>query len=835
MGLPFTGRSLAICILCNTSLAPKQRCFHQLVKKSNLKGLFNIAYPCRFAYIPLPGGRPNYEFPSTPSNMVSCGNGFNTLSDAFDLSDYEPVSFPETEVVDEEDTDSGTKKSMTPRPRVVTTVIPDNGEREGSPDITVEDDPFAYLGPMDLFPPHKQVRTPPIHLPVLSSDGRGPEALGSVSDVLQPFDDSEIEQDEDTELESDASSELSDGVDLCNDFEEAMSSGMTWFGQYQFSTSYSNAPDPLLSIQRFSDNESLSLPLTDHDAQTLSTFLKSQDSSIRQYSPFEGRCGQVFKAASVGIGNPKYEKWIQARVVPTLLEELGVNGSSEGEANLSAEAELRMAGLYGPGSSIPAFEESRGTGGVVATFGIVLPSSSPPTGGDFSISYSLSSSTTSFSRCHSPSTTTHLFAFYRGPVQVEKRTLASGYHLILFYSLRLTNLSYSAWVYYAMVPPDMDEEMYKVDRVLRKWKEGKYDFFKDRDLLIYVLDGRSFVDGVEGLDALEGADLHKALHLLCIAERRGFGVGFSRVTSHILMEAWQRDPQPAGEVGTCDSPEDAEEWELGDLLNDKLMVGSICDKGGRRMFGHRNSRYEDIVSIVSCYVPQYGLEKLVEEEPGEVVYRPGKNGSPGTAEERHTAPVLILFPLSRKARIQFEFEGGIIGSLEYLKTSSCNPPTDKDRKVAYAILEAVDRDLSVRSDLRPWSSFPFRLVQANVNDNYPWGVTPADGVSNPTTTHNSTDVVLQVMDYAARWRDLKLWDATAERLAWAFITIGSERVKEATEVFEWRVFKERLSRILKTVNTKNRMEAVRLFAQSIECKNVARRWIEEMSKLSGRR
>ncbi|KAG2003205.1 hypothetical protein CC2G_003826 [Coprinopsis cinerea AmutBmut pab1-1] len=331
-----------------------------------------------------------------------------------------------------------------------------------------------------------------------------------------------------------------------------------------------------------------------------------------------------------------------------------------------------------------------------------------------------------------------------------------------------------------------EEASEHLDKVLRKWKAGKYTTVES-DVLIYVFIDKSAGEGLKGL---KGGDRVVAKALLDMAERHDFVVGFSQLDYCVRGEAVDDGIMPHASHGCracqyeyeCDCGSDYEEQEpdvedisMGEVWERRYLLQGVYDKDGERLPGLPNGDdvfdFDDEKAIVQG---EDTMRDIAHDEPAdETEYEKGCKmdyvDDPGELEQWWTRRVLVIYPKYEEPRINLELEGGPAAALQRLKKTSWNPPTDEDVTTAYDILTAIDPD-------KPKLRIPFRFQ------------------SPPSLAEDSLApkaIYLEVLDAATKWEDLELWLSAAERMKFDYSMLGMERLREALEAFEWKEFKAR--------------------------------------------
>lgn len=163
-----------------------------------------------------------------------------------------------------------------------------------------------------------------------------------------------------------------------------------------------------------------------------------------------------------------------------------------------------------------------------ATVIIVLPSAY--TGGQVILSHSSKRETIDFAK---DSFSTALLAWYTD-VKHEVKEVTSGYRLALSYNL--------IHVASPGVPcpglPDTSKAMVPLQRVLEKWRDGKYAKNSKSQLAACLLDHEySEFNLRHGIKMLKGRDANKLSLVQPLAEKLGFMVGIANLSHYIAGPA----------------------------------------------------------------------------------------------------------------------------------------------------------------------------------------------------------------------------------------------------------------------------------------------------------
>ena len=160
-----------------------------------------------------------------------------------------------------------------------------------------------------------------------------------------------------------------------------------------------------------------------------------------------------------------------------------------------------------------------------ATVIIVLPSAY--TGGQVILSHSSKSETIDFAKDSFLSTA--LLAWYTD-VKHEVKEVASGYRLALSYNL----IHVSSPGNPCPGLPDTSKAVVPLQRVLEKWRDGKYDKSPSSQLMTCLLDHEySGFNLRDGIKALKGRDANKLSLIQPLAEKLGFMVGIASLDHYV--------------------------------------------------------------------------------------------------------------------------------------------------------------------------------------------------------------------------------------------------------------------------------------------------------------
>ena len=202
--------------------------------------------------------------------------------------------------------------------------------------------------------------------------------------------------------------------------------------------------------------------------------------------------------------------------------------------------------------------------GMFATVVILLPSAY--TGGQVVVSHA--STTKVIDLAPNSLLSTAVLAWYTD-VKHEVKPVTSGYRLALSY-----NLIHVAPPHVPMPTlPEMGNAMTGVSRVLRKWRDERYEELPDVPLLAYLLDHEySQHDLGQGLKSLKGADAHRVRVLHGIAEELGYVVGLARL-EHTVSGAADDD----GGSYHCRNRYDYDDEDSEDEDEDTPGMMEVCD------------------------------------------------------------------------------------------------------------------------------------------------------------------------------------------------------------------------------------------------------------------
>lgn len=232
--------------------------------------------------------------------------------------------------------------------------------------------------------------------------------------------------------------------------------------------------------------------------------------------------------------------------------------------------------------------------GMFATVIIILPSAYA--GGQVVLSHASTTRTINFSEDSLHATA--VLAWYTD-VKHEVKRVTSGYRLALSYNL------------IQVAPPDVPIPTFPdtsssgayLERVLRKWRDGKYEEESERRLVAYVLDHQySTANLKEGLMGLKGVDAYRVAFLRPIASKLGFLVGLASLEHNICGVA---DDEGFGYYNRGrwdDEDEDEDEYS-----------GSRKNIPGMAEVGHATTKIFGVVDLTGTLLLPKGKVKLRDD------------------------------------------------------------------------------------------------------------------------------------------------------------------------------------------------------------------------------
>ncbi|RXW22517.1 hypothetical protein EST38_g3330 [Candolleomyces aberdarensis] len=322
------------------------------------------------------------------------------------------------------------------------------------------------------------------------------------------------------------------------------------------------APNPGLSIEGIGP---IGLPLTDRDANLII--------SVASQAPF-GKGEQTLIQRSVRdtweidptkltFRNPEWMPYVDKLASTTIWKGLDVAPYTS-----RPRCEFYKLLLYQTGFHFLPHQDTSKSDGMFATVIIVLPSSFE--GGEVHLSHAGKNAVIDLSQVSEFKSS--VLAWYTDVIH-EVKPVKSGYRLALSYNLIQTSPN-------APIPflPDMQGMIQDVRRVLRKWKDGKFEpinfensSFETRrkwaPVIAYILSHKySERDLKSGAPSLKGSDAQLVGQLLPIAKDMGFTVCVGKLT-YTRQGRWMFDAdESVPEYDEEDGPDivryDMESYEI---------------------------------------------------------------------------------------------------------------------------------------------------------------------------------------------------------------------------------------------------------------------------------
>ncbi|TFK65147.1 hypothetical protein BDN72DRAFT_801506 [Pluteus cervinus] len=316
-------------------------------------------------------------------------------------------------------------------------------------------------------------------------------------------DDDGAESDEDIDEEDDEDSELSEGEDLRDDMDFALS-GLDFKGTYAIAHTFPHGPNPWLTIEGLG---LIGLPLSQIDAGRIKSSSRQAPYGHGNTTVVNTDVRNTWEIASqlVSFGNLEWHTFLKENVLAAVRDGLGLTADLN-----TLRPQLHKLLLYETGSHFLPHQDTPKLEGMFATIIVLLPSYY--TGGEVHVSHSTDSKALSLP----PNSffQTSVLAWY-ADVTHSVKPVESGYRLALLY-----NLIHTAQNQPTLNLPVTSTKIARLRRTLEKWLKGKYNEEDDPhcDLLAFLLDHQySPVELGRGSNALKGKDAHIMANLRPIA------------------------------------------------------------------------------------------------------------------------------------------------------------------------------------------------------------------------------------------------------------------------------------------------------------------------------
>jgi len=225
-----------------------------------------------------------------------------------------------------------------------------------------------------------------------------------------------------------------------------------------------------------------------------------------------------------------------------------------------------------------------------ATVVILLPSAY--TGGQVVVSHA--STTKTIDLAPNSLLSTAVLAWYTD-VKHEVKPVTSGYRLALSY-----NLIHGAPSDVPMPTlPEMGNAMARIRRVLRKWRDERYEELPDMPLLAYLLNHEySQHDLGRGLKALKGVDAHRVRTLRDVAEELGYLVILARLEHNVSGAAddsyhHRRSRYSHYDYDYDDDDEDEDTPGMLEVIESSTGITGLVDLNGDSLLSFRNINLEE--------------------------------------------------------------------------------------------------------------------------------------------------------------------------------------------------------------------------------------------------
>ncbi|KAI0080855.1 hypothetical protein K474DRAFT_1636833 [Panus rudis PR-1116 ss-1] len=328
----------------------------------------------------------------------------------------------------------------------------------------------------------------------------------------EDIEDQEMEEVEQDMVEDDDEEEDLD-MDIREELEDVLSSGLESTGSFSFKKAYPEAPNPALNVAPLG---TVGLPLSTREAEALKTVAQQApfgkgtrtvvDTSVRDTWEIDG--------SQVSFKNPQWATFM-TEVVKHVCQALGVNIAAS-----APRCEIYKLLLYQTGSHFLPHVDTEKTNGMFATVIVVLPSEF--TGGEAHLTHSGLSAVYDSSQNSGWQTT--VMAWYTD-VMHEIKPITSGYRLAISYNLVHTTNS---------LRPALSNNTATIQhlrQILVAWqKDGGYN---SPQKIVYLLDHKYSQANLRG-SALKGSDAQLVGILDVLAKELGFHLGLANAICHLV-------------------------------------------------------------------------------------------------------------------------------------------------------------------------------------------------------------------------------------------------------------------------------------------------------------
>ncbi|EDR06759.1 uncharacterized protein LACBIDRAFT_328485 [Laccaria bicolor S238N-H82] len=601
-----------------------------------------------------------------------------------------------------------------------------------------------------------------------------------MGDAENGEDEDDEDDDEDEEDEDEGSSEVSEGGDLIEELDDALSGDFNFKGNAYYSAKLPHAPNPCLSIEGLG---MVGLPLSERDAKSII--------SCSAQAPFghgertvvdrEVRDTWEIEPSNLKFLNPAWEPYIQNLAMTSVWQGLGVVPYST-----LPKCELYKLLLYETGSqsrimaddffSFLPHQDTQKADGMFATLIIVLPSLY--TGGEVHVTHA--SKTMVIDLSPNSLLSTCALAWYTD-VKHEVKPVTSGYRLALSYNLIHTSPG-------VPIPslPNMNSAVNEIRRVLHKWSKDAYEEPPmSTQIVAYLLKHQySPANFASGAATLKGEDAHKVAHLRPVAEELGYVVCLANLKYTMTGSAdddygyrshggWKRHRY------YDDYDEDRGDPSMLEVDDESLTVMNVVDLNGNKLLGPHKLNLDK-----EWLVPKDPFEGL---EPDDKEYEGYMGNGAGQLEYFYHRSVLLILH-GEHATETFFSAGGVHYALQRLKMSTAVPPTQEDRKMANLILKSVK---------------------------------PNDKLTLTT-----------IADYSLKWFDPTMWKAVVAASGYSLLTFGTEKCLQAWTAFYFETVRPSFEEMLKrSTRLQDRLQFINsLLAHAPENeKDAVQTWCEVQS------
>ncbi|KIJ69263.1 hypothetical protein HYDPIDRAFT_123543 [Hydnomerulius pinastri MD-312] len=529
-------------------------------------------------------------------------------------------------------------------------------------------------------------------------------------------------------------SELSDGEDLRGDLEGALGGDFDFKGEFAFSSSLPQAPNPGLHIDGLG---LIGLPLSHRDAQFIQNVSAQAPYGKGTETVVDTAVRDTWEIdpARIQFTNPTWKPYIDGTIVETVRKALGAISYTP------PRCELYKLLLYKTGSHFLPHQDTEKSNGMFATIIVILPSQYE--GGQVHLSHGPSKKIFDFSS--SSAFDTSVLAWYTDVVH-EVKPVTSGYRLVLSYNLIHTSSGIPPTL------PDMRGAVAATRHIFRKWANKKYPPNMDR--IVYLLEHQYSEHNLRTA-ALKGRDAHLIAQLRGAAEEVGIRLCLATLDVHITGCAdddggsyykrsrwggYSDSDESDGASGTPDMMEESER---------SLSLTMVVTLDGERYLKSMRIDDEDLVPA----------DPFEDVDPDEKEYEGYMGNGAGELQYWYHRTVLLLFPVEKEERLLLAAQGSAYAIKQISNTTT--QPTAKDKRMFEYLTD--------------------HLITKGTNS---WSAPMVD-----------QGVARTLADVAIRWTDFELWKSVATqsgagreldalgaaRLLLARKTFGAEKVRSILE------------------------------------------------------